>query len=146
MARIKIPRIVTGNSMGTTTTGITGLNEVQDMLKALQIDVPQMYQSVLIKYGDRICDSYKSKIHSVSGNLVSSAHVKRVFTEKTQRVSVIAGGRKAPHAHLVEFGHRQISKTGEVVGFVNGKPYMRTSFEQTIPGLMSELESILNNI
>ena len=144
MARIRIPRIARGNSKGSTVTGISGLNEVQDMLRALHDDIPSQYQSILEKYGDIIYVSAKSKIHSISGNLSGSVRVKRTFTEKKQMVSVIAGGKKAPHAHLVEFGHRQISKTGEVLGTVPPKSFMRAAFEQSIPGLMDELESLLN--
>ena len=47
---------------------------------------------------------------------------------------IIAGGSKAPHAHLVEYGHVMLNKFGEPtkLGRVPAKSFMRTAAEKGI--------------
>ena len=44
----------------------------------------------------------------------------------------------APHAHLVEFGHQQISKKGIVVGHVPAHSFLRTALESVISDAKSK--------
>ena len=143
-ARIRVPRITTGYSMGTTATHVEGVQEVMDLLDSLRTLAPQKYRDTLEYYALQIETGYKGRIHSVTGSLVSSVKTRKTFNENTNRVSVIAGGEKAPHAHLVEFGHRQITKDGRIVGDVPPKPHMRNTFEAVLPSLVAELESIID--
>lgn len=46
---------------------------------------------------------------------------------------------RAPHAHLVEFGHAQVTKEGKTTGFTPGHPFLEPSLEK----VMSHIESYL---
>lgn len=45
----------------------------------------------------------------------------------------------APHAHLVEFGHAQVTPKGKVVGHVAAHPFLRPSVEK----VMGRIKSII---
>jgi HK97 gp10 family phage protein len=145
MARFKLPPIRADKEMqGRTFSSITGLGDVKSLLAALLKEVPEEYEKVLNKYCDIIENSAKAKItHEVTGKLKKSFKIKRVFTEKKKRVTIVAGGNVAPHAHLVEFGHRLVSHSGEIIGAVPGKHFMRDAFTENIPALTAEIEEIL---
>jgi HK97 gp10 family phage protein len=145
MARIRIPRISTGNAMGTTFVGIEGLEEVINLLNSVNEKIPNRCQTIMSMVAINIQESAKTRIHSISGNLAGSFRIKRTFNEKTRMVTISAGGKAAPHAHLVEFGHRMITRTGEVVGDVPEHPFLRPAFEQYLPDLISQLESAIDN-
>ena len=103
-------RISTGNSMGRTMNNIEGLEEVRQMLRTLADLSPQVYEEELTKTIDAVESTAKANVHSVDGNLVSSIKKKITKARTELKGSVSAGGNKAPHAHLVEFGHRQLQK------------------------------------
>lgn len=46
-----------------------------------------------------------------------------------------------PHAHLVEFGHVQVTPKGKVVGHVPAHPFLRPAVEKTIANIKSILSS-----
>jgi HK97 gp10 family phage protein len=142
MARARAPRLVTGRTM----YNVQGLEEVRQLLEILQKEAPQIYKEELESAGTIIKNSAKSKVHNISGALNSSINTKSKFTETKQQVSVIAGGRAAPHAHLVEFGHRQINKNGEVVGDVPAHPFLRTAFEEYRETLLQKLSQAINRL
>lgn len=101
------PRTPRHEGLGTTSTAITGLDEVKYLLASLLDVAPELYWEILEKYGQKIHDEALTGFENKTGNLRRSFTIKKKKTENTQRVTVSAGGKKAPHAHLVEFGHRQ---------------------------------------
>jgi hypothetical protein len=148
--RIRRPKItpVGANSAAGTKSmpEVKGLREVQRLLSILLTDVPAVYEDLLETVGRMMEVDTKAGIKVLTGNLMSSVRLRKTFTAKTHRVSVIAGGRKAPHAHLVEFGHRMMTKDGRVVGDVEGKAFMRKAFDKNIPFLISESEKAIDAI
>jgi hypothetical protein len=79
-----------------------------------------------------------SRIHDVSGYLRKHA------TSNFNRLKLEGVVReKAPHAHLVEFGHTQVISRGEnkgaTVGHVPEHPTMRPAFEEERPNLIRGL-------
>ena len=133
--------------MGTTSTYTTGFGEIMDLLTRLEDSVPEELERILTEYGAKILNAMKTtnQFKSKTGNLIRSMRMRGKFTEKVQRVTVSAGGPKAPHAHLIEFGHRNIKK-GVKLGFVSAHPFMRTAFEQSIPGLVGDVETSINTM
>ena len=132
--------------MGRTAHGISGMKEVMGLLDSLQQLAPIQYVEVLERFALQIKSDYIRPIHSITGALVGSVKIRKRYTEVTKRVSVIAGGAKAPHAHLVEFGHRQITKDGRVVGDVPPKYYLRDAFTKNVKALETELIQVINNL
>lgn len=134
---------------GTSSTKVEGVDAVMSLLDALIYEAPEMYWNTLEKYGERIRAGALVRIKDKTGNLRRSFTLKKKKTAKTQRVTISAGGPKAPHAHLVEFGHRQTAvKGGATIPpyYVKGVKYMRKAFEEQIPSLTQELEDILTTL
>ena len=132
--------------MAKNAVNVTGLQEVRDLFDTLMREAPEAYKHELQKAGDVIENSAKSKVNSVTGNLKSSFRTKEMFTEKKQKVSVMAGGAKAPHAHLVEYGHRQVTSKGEVVGDVPAHPFLRPAFEEHKEALVKSLVQAIDRL
>lgn len=135
---------------GTGSTYIEGLDEVKELLTLLKETVPEMYFETLEKYGALISQKAIGKIKSKTENLVSSFKTQKRNNDRIKRVSVVAGGNKAPHAHLVEFGHRMISHEPEKKQiepmWVNGVHFMRNAFEEVLPTMTAELDRIIDDI
>lgn len=58
---------------------------------------------------------------------------------KSQDVFVGPDYKIAPHAHLVEFGHKQVTKEGRAVGFVEGKHFIQKSYNYTKETVLNQL-------
>jgi hypothetical protein len=144
--RVNMPSVSKTLAEGTKFGEIVGLKALQDVLYALINDVPDLYDEFLIEAGRVIELDIRTNIHSITGNLLSSVRTKNTFTPKTKRVSVMMGNKKAPHAHLVEFGHRQITKAGDVIGFVSGQNIMRDAFNKHVDDLIAEADAIIDAV
>lgn len=53
---------------------------------------------------------------------------------------------KAPHHHLVNNGHRLVTKSGKVIGYVSGQRYIERTTESRRPKFDSEAEAWLNEL
>lgn len=53
---------------------------------------------------------------------------------------------KAPHHHLVNNGHRKVSPSGKVLGFVSGRKYIEKTTEQHRPKFEAETTAWLNEL
>ena len=125
---------------------VEGAEEIEALFKDLLKKVPEMYEEELENSANKISNSAKSKINDKTGNLKQSIKIRKFNKKDIKGVSVVAGGTKAPHAHLVEFGHRQIDKNGNVVGDVPPHPFFRNSFDEYREELEIKLKRILENI
>lgn len=47
---------------------------------------------------------------------------------------------RAPHAHLVEFGHAQVTRDGRTVGFTKKHSFLRTAKEKVLMGVVNKLK------
>ena len=53
---------------------------------------------------------------------------------------------KAPHHHLVNNGHRLVTKSGKVIGYVSGQRYIERTTESRRPKFDAEAEAWLNEL
>lgn len=53
---------------------------------------------------------------------------------------------KAPHHHLVNNGHRLVTKSGKVIGYVPGQRYMERTTESHRPKFEAETAAWLNEL
>lgn len=133
-------RIRTGNSM----TRIEGFDEIIQLLETIRTRVPSKYDEVLLNVSQKIEVDARQRINSQTGKLESSLNNKKKKIGEITAYEISAGGSKAPHAHLVEFGHRQVSKDGTVVGDVPARPFLRSAFEDNKASLVEQLDRILD--
>ena len=132
--------------MGRTMNNIEGLAEVQQMFRNLADMAPQIYEEELTKTIDAVESSAKQNVHSISGNLVGSIEKKITKGRSELKGTVKAGGVKAPHAHLVEFGHRLMNENGEVIGDVPAHPFLRKAYEQHVGDLLRSLSRAIDRL
>ena len=146
MARRRgVKRIVTGNSM----SNIDGFDEIRDLLQSLADRAPDVYEEELEKAAKSIESDTKSNINDKSGELSQSVTLRKYSGQKSVSYKVSAGGIKAPHAHLVEFGHRLVVND-KVVGDVPAHPFLRKAFEEnkakTEAALNAALDKLLKEV
>ncbi|MBM7607572.1 hypothetical protein JOD29_000816 [Lysinibacillus composti] len=109
---------------------LKGLTDFQkDLLTVAQRKLPKETTKIMRKVGSKARTVVARKArqlvrHQVDENDKSDYHRKwkrgKVFRGENGEwvVRVI---NSAPHAHLIEEGHRQVTKDGREVGFTNGK-------------------------
>ncbi|MCG3089134.1 HK97 gp10 family phage protein [Sporosarcina cyprini] len=110
-----------------------GLSDFQkDLLEIAQVKLPRETIKMMRKVGNRANTHIKrvarAKVKSKTGTYYKRFKRGKVFKDGEGKwvVRVI---NSAPHAHLIEHGHRQVIKTAGVeieVGFTPGKKVMDT--------------------
>lgn len=103
---------------------ITGLSEFQkDLLKVAQKDLPREVPKIMRKIGNKarsiVAKKAKSRVIDDTGNYNSRWKRGKVFKGYSDE-TVVRVINSAPHAHLIEYGHRQVTKDGKELGFVLG--------------------------
>lgn len=73
-----------------------------------------------------------SGIKKKTGNLYKGIKTGKVYTFKSNGgLSIrVYGGNPGYHIHLLEYGHRQVTKDGKEVGFVKGKKFFEKAAKQ----------------
>ncbi|MGP1563015.1 HK97 gp10 family phage protein [Filifactor alocis] len=96
---------------------------------------PKKIQKFLRKEGKKlkrkVLKKVKSTVGKKTGNYLQGWNRGKVYRyhEDEDAVRVY---NTSPHAHLIELGHRMVTKDGEEVGFVKGKqilPEVESSFQ-----------------
>lgn len=74
----------------------------------------------------------RARVKKKTGNLIKNIKRGKVYTFKGNGgISIrVYGGGKAPHIHLLEYGHRQVTKDGREVGFVEGKHFFEDAAKE----------------
>lgn len=68
----------------------------------------------------------KVKVNKKTGNLLKGLKRGKPYYYKGQLLSIRAYSN-APHAHLIEEGHRKVSQSGKELGFTKGKHIFKES-------------------
>lgn len=102
-----------------------GLTEFQkDLLEVAQQKLPRETVKIMRKTGSKARTHVARKARRLVKKQTGLYHKKwkrgRVFKGENGEW-VVRVYNSAPHAHLIEDGHRQVTKDGKVVGFVRGK-------------------------
>lgn len=116
---------------------IKGIEEFQQKLDKIKKSIPDGEEKLLKKAGNKL--RKKSKDKTPVGK--SHKHLKDGY--KLSKIEYESNGMSikmtntSQHFHLVERGHRKVTKSGKEVGFVQGKHMVETSFqelEEELPG------------
>ncbi|MGG2053100.1 HK97 gp10 family phage protein [Lysinibacillus pakistanensis] len=103
---------------------ITGLTNFQkDLLKtskAVPKEMPKIMRKVGTKARSVVAKRARSDVKKLTGNYHKSWKRGKVFIGN-EGAMVVRVYNSSPHAHLIEDGHRQVTKDGQEVGFVRGK-------------------------
>lgn len=120
------------------TITITGLKEIDQVLKGLPDQLT--HQILTAAHADAakpLIGTAKSIVRKKSGNLSNSIGVKKTNLSKVGIIGLVQigplrGGRnRGFHGHLIEYGHRIVTKLGRNVGISKKFPFMEPSFNAT---------------
>lgn len=101
----------------------------------------------LNKQGREFIEEAKSNTPYRAGG---KTHIKNSYVSK--QIQYVDKGytkpitNKAPHHHLVNNGHRLVTKSGKVIGYVSGQRYIERTTESRRPKFDSEAEAWLNEL
>lgn len=104
-----------------------GLTEFQeDLLELAQEKLPREVNKMMAKAGNKLTNyarrEARSAVDSVTGNYYKGFKRGKVFKDSEGK-TVVRAINKAPHAHLLEYGHR-IVRGGKTVGYAPGRLIM----------------------
>lgn len=130
---------------------VTGADEVVQALEKMVEAYPDRAGKMLRRSGTKL---RKKIVENANENLnTNSKHKLSLGNESSYRISQVQGlgkmqfvelSAKSPHFHLVERGHKQVTKSGNIVGEVAGRYYLRratVAFEEEMP---KEAEKIVD--
>lgn len=116
-----------------------GLTEFEEKLKEVEKKAPNRVEEKLDELGKDLKKRSKEKTdqetEKKTGKLRKS--YKLFPSERTPDGWEKTMTNTAPHFHLVEKGHRQMTKDGEEIGFVEGKHMVEramSEMEEVMPG------------
>lgn len=105
-----------------------GLVEFQENIAYLERHFPREAKRMLLRVGNKARTIVRRKarqlVNKHTGNYHRSIKRGKVFEERNSNrdltVRVYSSSRVAPHAHLIERGHRIVDKYGQEHGFKQG--------------------------
>ncbi|WLR52462.1 HK97 gp10 family phage protein [Bacillus tianshenii] len=113
---------------------IEGLTEFQrDLLEVAQRKLPKESKKAMRKVGSKartqVARRARKEVNKVTGTYQKRWKRGKVFIGENKEI-VVRVYNSAPHAHLIEDGHRQVTKDGREVGFVRGKHVLEKSMKE----------------
>lgn len=127
---------------------IDGVEEFQKAIKTVERKAPD-------RILDKLDEEGRAFVKAAKENTPDSGrkHNKKLKTGwVTEPVEKIGKGyqkgirNKRPHHHLVNNGHRQVTESGKVIGWVNGRFYTEETVAQEESGTNRRLEEWLNEL
>lgn len=125
----------------------------KDLLNLAQkIDKGKEAKKFLRKTGNelkrRTMKHAKAKVKKKSGNLLKGIRRGKVYRYgPTGAWSVrVYAGKPAYHAHLIEYGHRMVTKNGNEVGFVKGKHIFESAAKEYEAKFYDEVGEFLDEM
>lgn len=120
------------------TIKITGIDEIDKVLRGLPSQVNhQIMSNAHADSAKPLIALAKVLVRKKTGNLADSIGVKRTNLKRTGLVGLVqvgplrGGGKKGYNAHLIEYGHRIVTRFGKTVGFSRKFPFMEPAFNST---------------
>lgn len=113
---------------------LKGLTDFQkDLLAVAQKKLPKETNKIMRKVGNKARTHVARKARRIVKKKTGTYHKKwkrgRVF-KNSQGEIVVRVYNSSPHAHLIEDGHKQITKDKKVVGFVKGKKVLDKAMKE----------------
>lgn len=130
---------------------LTGLDEFEKTLvDMIEIKYPEEVKKILYEIADELKEEAKRRTpvgtenKSKSKKLINSWKVGRVKNVKGE--FFIEVKNTAPHAHLIEDGHRIVGKDGSTHGWWEGKHMLLVSVKKLEERLEPRLQAWLNRM
>ena len=129
---------------------IEGLDEfTKEMVEICSKEYPKQVKKMLQKSGNKL----RRKVVGKAKGLVKTKTGKYIKGFKRGKVYKYAGDEdavrvynSAPHAHLIEYGHRMVTKSGKEVGFVKGYHVLDGIKEEFSEEFAKDIDEMLDNL
>lgn len=122
----------------------------KDLIKIANEIIPKESKKFLREEGTKLrkktLSNAKQKVKKKSGKYHKSIKRGKVYTYDVNGALSIRVYSNAPHAHLIEYGHRQVSKNGVESGFVEGKHVFEKSKNEFESEFNSSCEGFAEDI
>ena len=129
---------------------MSGLTEfTQDLMNLASKKMPKETRKFLQKEGNKLRaitrKNAKQRVKKKTGNLIKGIKRGKVYKYEGEGLSVRVYN-SSPHAHLIEDGHRLVSKSGKELGFVKGKRVFKDSAESFTSEFVDDCETFINDL
>lgn len=131
---------------------ISQLQNYEKKLLGLAVDLKKgkYAKSFLRKEGTKLrrktLSIARRKVKKVTGNYFKSIKRGKVYLYKNNGAWSIRVYSNAPHAHLIEHGHRQVTADGREVGFVQGKHVFEVSEKQFTAEYFADVQNFIDDV
>lgn len=98
------------------------------------------------KLRKKTLDKAKSLTNKQTGNYYKGIKKGKVYHYKDKKNNSIRVYGRSPHAHLIEYGHRQVSKNGVESGFVEGKHVFEKAKNEFESEFNSDCEKFISDV
>ena len=130
---------------------IEGVDEfVKEMVEIASKEYPKQVKKMLQKSGNKlrkiVVAKAKSKVKKKTGNYLKGFKRGKVYKYAGDEDAVRVYN-SAPHAHLIEYGHRKITKkTKKEIGFVKGYHVLDGIKEEFDEEFQKDIEEMIDNL
>lgn len=123
---------------------IEGLEEFQEKLKTIEKKAPDRILDKLDEEGKKLRVAARDNTPKMTGRLRKG--YKLLPVEKIQGGYQKGMTNTAPHFHLVEKGHRKVSKSGKELGWAEGLFMLEKTVKEQEEPIMEELQEWLDEL
>ena len=123
---------------------VEGIDEFQEKLKTIEKKAPDRIIEKLDEVGKKLRVAARDNTPKVTGKLRKG--YKLLPIEKIQGGYQKGMTNTAPHFHLVEKGHRKVSKSGKELGWTEGLFMLEKTVKEQEEPIMEELQEWLDEL
>jgi len=123
---------------------VEGIDEFQEKLKTIEKKAPDRIIEKLDEVGKKLRVAARDNTPKVTGKLRKG--YKLLPVEKIQGGYQKGMTNTAPHFHLVEKGHRKVSKSGKELGWTEGLFMLEKTVKEQEEPIMEELQEWLDEL
>ena len=114
--------------------------------KKMPKETKKMLRTEGTKLKRKTLKTAKQKVNKVTGKYFKGIKRGKVYIYSKNGALSIRVYNNAPDAHLVEHGHRQVTKDGKEVGFVEGRHVFEDSAKEFKNEYFSDISNFLDNV
>lgn len=117
---------------------IVGVEEALARISKMDMETRIAVRKQVRRSANRLRKNMRNRAPELSGNLKKSIRAKYDSDQLGADVGPTRPG--GSHAHLVEFGHRLVTKDGKSIGHVPARPFIAPAAEEERPKYVEDMK------
>ena len=122
----------------------------KQLLNMAAVELPKESRKFLKDEGNKLrkktLNKAKSLANKKSGNYYKGIKRGKVYHFKDKKNNSVRVYGGSPHAHLIEYGHRKVTKDGKEVGYVEGKHVFEKSKNEFESEFNKDCEKFIDDV